>query len=120
MNIGTETEQIEFKKSTGEHREAMESIASILNKHGSGELYFGVKNNGDVVGQDVSDKTLRAISREIGEKIEPRVIPEITALTADDGRTYIRVSFDGDDAPYACDGRYRIRRADEDILMTPT
>lgn len=42
LNIGIETEQIEFKKSTGELKEGIISIASILNKHGSGELYFGV------------------------------------------------------------------------------
>ncbi len=46
-NIGEETEQIEFKKSTGELKEGVISVASILNKHGSGELYFGVKNNSD-------------------------------------------------------------------------
>ena len=72
MNLGAESEQVEFKRSTGEHREAMESIASILNKHGSGVLYFGVRNDGEVMGQDVSDKTLRSISQEIGSKIEPR------------------------------------------------
>lgn len=43
VNIGEETEQIEFKKSTGELKEGIISIASILNKHGSGDLYFGVK-----------------------------------------------------------------------------
>ena len=41
MNLGMETETIEYKKSTGEMREGMESIASILNKHGHGTLYFG-------------------------------------------------------------------------------
>ena len=39
-NIGIETEQIEYKKTTGELKEAITSIAAILNKHGSGELYF--------------------------------------------------------------------------------
>lgn len=61
INIGEETEQIEFKKSTGELKEGIISIASILNKHGSGTLYFGVKNNGDVLGQEASDKTLRSV-----------------------------------------------------------
>ena len=34
-NIGRETEQIEYKRSTGELKEGVISIASILNKHGS-------------------------------------------------------------------------------------
>ena len=43
MNLGIETETIEFKKSTGELKEAVYSISAILNKHQHGELYFGVK-----------------------------------------------------------------------------
>jgi ATP-dependent DNA helicase RecG len=32
--LGKETETLEFKKTTGELKEAMISISSILNKHG--------------------------------------------------------------------------------------
>ena len=35
-NIGKETEQREFKKSTGELKEGVISICAILNKHQSG------------------------------------------------------------------------------------
>lgn len=55
-NIGIETEQIEYKKTIGELKEAITSIVAILNKHGSGELYFGVRNNGDVLGQVINDE----------------------------------------------------------------
>ena len=34
------------------------------------------------------------------------------------GKAYVRVEFSGFETPYACDGRYRIRRADEDIVMS--
>ena len=70
-SLGAETEQIEFKKSTGELKEAVISIASILNKHGSGKLYFGIKNNGDVIGQEISENTLRDISQAIGHHLRP-------------------------------------------------
>ena len=50
MNLGKETETLEFKKTTGEMKEAMVSIAAMLNKHGIGTLYYGVKPNGEVVG----------------------------------------------------------------------
>ena len=56
MNLGSETEQVEFKKSTSELREGMESIASIPNKHESGQLYFGVRPDGEVIGQKVSKR----------------------------------------------------------------
>ena len=50
MNLGIETETLEFKKSTGELKEAVQSICAILNKHQHGELYFGVKSDGTVIG----------------------------------------------------------------------
>ena len=34
MNLGREEEKVEFRRSTSEMREGIESIASILNKHG--------------------------------------------------------------------------------------
>ena len=76
-NIGKETEQIEFKKSTGELKEGIISIGSILNKHENGELYFGVKNNGDVIGQEIGDSTLRDVSRAIRENIKPAIYPVV-------------------------------------------
>ena len=58
MNVGKETEQIEFKKSTSELKEGVISIASMLNKHGSCELYFGVKNDGEAIGQQIGNGSL--------------------------------------------------------------
>lgn len=118
MNLGHETEQVEFKKSTSELKEGMASIAAILNKHGKGTLYFGVKNNGDVCGQQVADSTLREISQAVGNYIKPAVYPLIALETSDEGSDYIRVEFEGKRAPYSCDGRYRIRVADEDVLLS--
>ena len=51
MNIGAETEIREFKKTTGETKEGIISLTSMLNKNGYGTLYFGIKDNGDVIGQ---------------------------------------------------------------------
>lgn len=118
MNLGMEDERTEHKRSTSEMREGMESIASILNKHGHGTLYFGVRNDGEVVGQDVSDKTLRDVSQAVGNHIEPRIYPQIERLETPDGRAYVKVTFSGGERPYACDGRYRIRSADEDVPMS--
>ena len=77
MNLGKETETLEFKKTTGEMKDAMISISSILNKHGIGTLYFGVKPNGDVCGQDVSESSLRDVSRSVYESIRPQIFPAI-------------------------------------------
>ena len=69
INIGEETEQIEFKKSTGELKEGIQSIVAILNKHGSGTLCFGVKNKGDVIGQWSDDSKCRACEKLSVNKI---------------------------------------------------
>ena len=57
----------------------------MLNKHGRGELYFGVKDNGNVIGQNVSDATLRQVTSWVSDKIEPAVFPTVECLDADDG-----------------------------------
>lgn len=118
MNLGKESETLEFKKTTGEMKEAMVSVASILNKHGVGTLYFGVKPNGDVVGQDVSESSLRAVSRAIYENIKPQIYPAIDEEVLD-GRQVIKVEFSGENAPYSAAGRYYLRTADEDREVTP-
>lgn len=118
MNLGRESETVEFKKSKAELKEGISSIAAILNKHGKGELFFGVKNNGDVCGLQVSDATLREIGQTIDQSIEPRVHPIVEKLSDDNGRDYIRVSFEGKEAPYACKGVFRLRVSDSDVLMS--
>ena len=111
-SLGTETEKVEFKKSTGELKEAVISIAAILNKHGSGELYFGVKNNGDVIGQDISDTTLRDVSQAVNSHI----YPDISVKTFGK-RKVVYVKFEGNRAPYLAYNIPRIRVADEDKVM---
>lgn len=118
MNLGIETETLEFKKSTGEMKEAMISIASILNKHGIGTLYFGVKPNGDVIGQDVSESSLRDVSRAVYENIRPQIYPAIEEVILD-GRHLIKVEFSGEHTPYSAAGRYYLRTADEDREVAP-
>ncbi|MBR5740231.1 MAG: putative DNA binding domain-containing protein [Firmicutes bacterium] len=118
MNLGKETETLEFKKTTGEMKEAMISISSILNKHGIGTLYFGVKPNGDVSGQDVSESSLRDVSRSVYESIRPQIYPAIEEVVLD-GKHLIKVEFNGNDTPYSCSGRYYLRTADEDREVTP-
>lgn len=114
MNIGKETELIEFKRSTSETKEGIISLTSILNKHGKGVLYFGVKDNGDVVGQDIGKDTERKLSRDISDNVRPSIWYEVQTKYADDGSAFIEVQFNGDNPPYAAYGRYYQRFADED------
>jgi Predicted transcriptional regulator containing an HTH domain and an uncharacterized domain shared with the mammalian protein Schlafen len=118
MKLGMETETIEYKKSTGELKEGIISIVAILNKHNGGELYFGIKNDGTAVGQDISEKTLRDVSQAISNHIEPRIFPDISNVVIDN-KDCIRVAFEGENIPYYAYGRAYLRVADEDKVMSP-
>ena len=118
QNIGIETENREYKKTTGEIKEAINSIVAILNKHGSGELYFGVRNNGDILGLDVNDETLRKVSQAIKNHITPTIYPDINVEEFEDEKKVIIVKFFGDQKPYLAYNVARIRQADEDLVMS--
>ncbi|MBU1202110.1 MAG: ATP-binding protein [Nanoarchaeota archaeon] len=72
-----ESETLELKKSTSELKEAVISIVAMLNKHSSGKLIFGISPKGEVLGQDVSEKTIRTVSQKIANSIEPKIYPEV-------------------------------------------
>ena len=116
VNIGKETERIEFKKSTAELRGGVISIAAILNKHGSGDLYFDVKNDGDVVGQTINESTLRDVSQAVRANIRPEIYPIVEEQTYGD-RAVVHVRFEGSRRPYLAYRLPYIRVADEDVAM---
>lgn len=117
MNLGKENEEVEFKQSTSELVDAMKAISAMLNKQGHGVIYFGVKNNGDVIGQQVGENTERDISRMIYESIEPRIYPRIESYDFDT-KKYFKVSFEGNNKPYSAKGIYYIRVSDENRILS--
>lgn len=118
MNLGIESEILEFKKSTSELTEGIISLSAMLNKHNEGTVYFGVKNNGDVVGQkDLNENTLRDISRKIAEGIKPQIIPSISLELIDD-KTIIKIYAKGKNVPYSAFGKYYYRSFDVDHLVS--
>lgn len=112
-----ESESIEFKKSTLELHQALISLVSMLNKNGHGTVYFGVLNNGDIVGQQIGKDTTHDISVEIKNHIRPFIVPSIEILT-EGSREVIKVCVSGDDKPYSAYSRFYIRSDDEDLVMT--
>ncbi|MDR1537342.1 MAG: putative DNA binding domain-containing protein [Clostridiales bacterium] len=117
MKLGKENEKLEFKKTTSELSEGVISMVAILNKHGGGELYFGVRNDGTPLGMDISDKTLRDVSESVANHVEPKIYPQINAVYVGDTHC-IHVEFTGDNAPYYAFGRAYIRVADTDRQMS--
>src|SRR5262245_15253857 len=99
-----ESEQLEFKKSTGDLKGAMETLCGFLNGKG-GRVLFGVTQGGRVLGQDVSDNTLQEVAREIARLDPPATIAQ-TLVPLEDARqalaleTTVRSS-----SPYTYNGR---------------
>ncbi len=118
MNLGKENETLEFKKSTGEVKSAMDDLVAMLNKHGRGTVYFGVKPNGDVSGQQIGAGTLDDVARTVKEAIRPMIYPEIRE-TILDGLPVIELRATGTERPYSSYGRYYKRVVDRAEEMTP-
>ena len=116
MKIFKETEKIELKKSTSELKLAIISIVSILNKHNSGKLYFGIKDNGEVIGQEIGKNTLRDIASAISQNIKPKIYPEIKTIKINN-KNCVVIKFSGNKELYFAYGRAYIRVSDQNQLI---
>lgn len=115
--VFSESETLELKRSTSELNDGIISIVAMLNKHQKGKLYFGIRNDGEVIGQTVVEKTIRDVSKSIADHIEPKIYPKITKEVID-GKACIMVDFEGTDTPYFAFGRAYIRVGDEDRQLS--
>ena len=112
-----EDETLELKKSTSELKEGIVSIVSILNKHRKGMLYFGIKDNGQVLGQEITNQTIRNVTKTISENIEPKIYPSVSKIKINN-KDCILVEFEGNDIPYFAYGRAYMRVGDEDRQLS--
>ena len=100
---GGESELVEFKRSTGERREATRTICAMLN-HRGGRVVFGIEPDGHIIGQMVSDRTIEEVAQEIGE-IEPPVFPVIERLDLPNSMQLVVVTIQSRSAqPYSYRG----------------
>lgn len=113
-NLGFEDETKEFKESVGELEKGLISLTAMLNKNRHGTIYFGVNDRGYVIGHNIGKTTLKTITQQIHNLIDPQIIADIKVLESGTGKKYIKVSADGTDRPYACRGTIYIRSGEED------
>lgn len=114
MNLGQENETQEFKESLGLLDKGLKSLTAMLNRCNRGTVYFGVNDDGDVIGLDIGKRTLEEIRRRAAEMVEPRIVLTLKILEDEDKREFIRVDAEGTDIPYSFDGRYYLRTAAAD------
>lgn len=114
-----ESEVLELKKSTAQMERALKAACAFLN-HKGGTIYFGVSDgDGKIVGQEVSDSTLKSISQKIRQRIKPEISPEIRALELE-GKDVIEVKIIGvGNKPYYLDGVAYKRAGSENPIIAP-
>lgn len=99
-----ESEILEFKRSTGQRREAARTVCAMFN-HRGGRVLFGVEPDGRVVGQQVSDRTIEEVAQELHE-IDPPAFPSIDRVDLGNGREVLVVTVStGQNRPYSFRGQ---------------
>ena len=102
---GGESSTVEFKKSTAQLRRAAETLCGMLNGNG-GKILIGVTPSGRIVGQQISDKTLREVA-DVISKFEPPAAITQTRIDIGDGKEVLMLEAvpNPESRPYAFDGR---------------
>ena len=100
-----ESATLELKRSTGELREAMQTLCAFANGKG-GRVIIGAKPSGELIGQQVSDQTLHEIAAA-RDRFEPPIALEIERVELDAQRSALVLSVPtaGDSVPFTYDGR---------------
>ena len=99
-----EGETVEVKESTGQRRDACETLCAFLNKNG-GTVVFGVTKKGKLTGQLMADTTKRDLF-DAFQKFEPAADIEVSYVPVDETHTAIVCHVDaGNRKPYIYDGK---------------
>lgn len=95
---------LEFKRSTAELREGLRTACGFLNGKG-GTVLFGVGPEGEIIGQEISDKTLRELAQALNafeppaslytERVAIGKSREVLALRAEGALSTIPYTFEG-------------------------
>jgi ATP-dependent DNA helicase RecG len=100
-----ETETIEFKKSSAQLRRAMETLCGMLNGAG-GRVLIGITPQGKIIGQEVSDKTLREVADQLRSFEPPATITQISIDLGNSKQVLmLEAQPDPTRRPYVFDGR---------------
>lgn len=120
IDFPVESEFYEFKTSLSELDKGIEAIAAMLNKHSRADVYYGVANNGEVIGlkDQIGAETIKKVETRIAEILKPAVVPVI--VVEDYGTLkVIHVSAKGNRKPYSSSGDYRIRVGSSNKKIDP-
>lgn len=120
IDFPVEDEFYEFKTSLAELDKGIEAIAAMLNKHCKAEVYYGVANDGEILGLkgQIGQETIKKIETRISEVLKPSVVP-IIVIEDYNGQKVIHVSAKGNRKPYSSSGDYRVRIGSSNKKIDP-
>ena len=79
---GGEGQHSEFKRTFAEENEAIKSLCAFTHAEG-GTVFFGVANNGEMVGTSVGQNTLENFANKLQSNTNPPLTPSVEQLTLD-------------------------------------
>lgn len=101
---GGESETVELKRSTAERDQAAKALCAMLN-HKGGSVIIGVSPKGELVGQEVSDRTIERLVQQFA-KIDPAAFPSVDRVPVRDGSEVIVATVPtGTSPPYSYNGK---------------
>ena len=120
INGQYESELQEFKASLSEMDKGIVSLTAMLNKNGKGKIYFGVANDGEVIGLKgtLGKESIKKIGTRIAESVKPALVPRIY-FEEYGSETVIVLEAEGYNKPYSASGEYRIRVGSENKKIDP-
>jgi ATP-dependent DNA helicase RecG len=71
-----ESDTLELKKSSALMKEIVETVCAFANTHG-GCIVVGARDDGAIVGQQISDDTLKHVANDIKLNTDPKVYPTV-------------------------------------------
>lgn len=100
-----ESETLEFKTSTAKIKSAFETLCAFLNTH-DGTVLIGVKDDGRIVGQQVTDQTNLEVSNMVS-KLEPPSKIDVDYIAIDENKYVIKLTARSNPelVPYVLDGK---------------
>ncbi len=118
-NLGIRNETVEFKEGKKQFDKGVRALSAMLNSSHGGTVYFGVDENGDVIGLDACDTAAEKIRESVKTYVRPSIEPIIDILETDEGLQYLSVSATGEFVPFSFDDRYYIRDGASNVIASP-
>ena len=103
-----ESESIEFKLSMSEIDTAVKSGSAMLNSTSGGVVYIGIRDDGELVGIDIGDRTHDKIASAL-TKLAPDYWPDINTIELASSKSILSFRFSGNSGLYRFNGRPFIR-----------